>query len=68
MPKFKLRDPVRVTAPSSRHFDEVGTVTDVDANGNPEYPFGVSGLVRRPLWFAAHELVLAERAPTKEPS
>jgi hypothetical protein len=68
MTKFRLNDLVRIIAPSFRHFDAVGTVTEVDANGNPEYPFGVSGLVRRPLWFAAHELVLAEVATTEEPS
>lgn len=54
--KFALQDPVRVIAPRTRWFDQVGTVTD-EAEGW----FHVSGLdFPAPLWFRAEELVLAE--------
>jgi hypothetical protein len=66
MTKFRLHDPVRITAPYSRHFDAVGTVTNVDPAAH--FPFRVSGLEVTPVWFGAHELVLAEHAPTEEPS
>jgi hypothetical protein len=56
--KFQLADPVRITAPYCRHFDAVGTVTDVDRSQPLSFP--VSGLDGAPLWFGAHELVLAE--------
>lgn len=58
MPKFRLHDVVRITAHPSRHFDAVGTVTDVDRTAH--FPFLVSGIAGKPLWFGAHELVLAE--------
>jgi hypothetical protein len=64
MTKFRLGDPVRITAPSSRHFDEVGTVTDVDPAAH--FPFRVSGLEDVPQLFLAHELVLAEVAGVVE--
>jgi hypothetical protein len=62
MPKFKLADPVRITAPTSRHFDAVGTVTDVDRS--QPLSFRVSGVEGVPVWFGAHELVLAEVVAT----
>jgi hypothetical protein len=58
MSKFKLGDPVRVIARPSRHFDSVGTVTDVDPGAF--YPFRVEVPEGVPLWFGPHELVLAE--------
>jgi hypothetical protein len=64
--KFKLGGSVRITAPYSRHFDAVGTVTNIDRTKS--VPFGVSGLDRLPLWFGAHELVLVEYSPNEEPS
>jgi len=56
--KFNLGDHVRIIATPSRHFDSVGTVTNVDPGAY--HPFRVEVLEGIPLWFGAHELVLAE--------
>jgi len=57
--KFKIGDPVRVTATPSRYFDSVGTIADVDPH-HPLLPYQVDGLDGRPLWFGPQELILAE--------
>ena len=61
MSKFKLGDPVRIIARPTRHFDSVGTVTDVDQGAY--YPFRVEVIEGQPLWFGPHELTLAEHQP-----
>lgn len=61
MTKFKIGDPVRVTATPSRHFDAVGTIVDVDRTQH--FPFAVMGVDASLLWFGAHELTLAEAPP-----
>lgn len=57
MTKFRINDPVRIIARCS-HFDQVGTVEFVTEG--QDHPFMVAGLEPWPLWFGAHELVLAE--------
>ena len=57
MTKFRLGDQVRIIARG--HFDEVGTVADIDHGTG--YPFKVALVSSGPLWFGPHELVLAER-------
>lgn len=60
--KFKIGDHVRVISRTDRYFDEVGMVVEIDAA--PDRPFRVSGLFAGyPLWYAAHELILAEPEP-----
>ena len=54
--KFKLNDSVRIIARG--HFDEVGTISDIDHGTG--YPFKVALASPGPLWFGPHELVLAE--------
>jgi len=61
--KFKTGDPVRIISRTCRYFDQVGTITSV-VEGQ-DNPFHVTGLEPWPLWFGAHELVLAEH-PTNE--
>ena len=60
--KFKIGDHVRVISRTDRYFDEVGMVVEIDAA--PDRPFRVSGLFSGyPLYYAAHELILAEPEP-----
>lgn len=61
--KFKIGDPVRIIASPGRHFDKVGTVTDVDRGAF--HPFRVD-VEDAPLWFGPHELVLAEHQPSND--
>lgn len=63
MSKFKLGDPVRVITESglaSNYFDVAGTVDEI----LPEKAYGIGEHFESlaPLWFAEHELVLAEAA------
>lgn len=63
MSKFSLGNPVRVITDhglASSYFDVVGVVDDL----LPEraYGIGVHFESLAPLWFAEHELVLAEAA------
>ena len=56
--KFKLNDIVRIIARG--HFDEAGTISDVDHGAGYPYRVVLSSAYG-PLWFGPHELVLAER-------
>lgn len=63
--KFKIGDPVRVIARGCSHFDQVGTVVDVDRT--QRFPFHISGLEDHSLWFGPNELILAEHRPQETP-
>lgn len=62
MTKFRTGDPVRIIARYSRYFDEVGTVDEIVTG--QDHPFRVVGMQQWPLYFGAHELVLAEAPVT----
>jgi len=63
--KFRIGDPVRVIARNTGHFDDVGTVVDVDISQH--FPFHVAGLEDHALWFGPNELILAEHRPQETP-
>jgi hypothetical protein len=65
MTKFRKGDHVRVIARRSYHFDQVGTVAEIDSSQH--FSFGVSGLDRPLLWYGPNELILAEHQMQEAP-